>query len=106
MNKASICHSFSKEKCVSGFRNVADVYAFLKSEGMGGRLQRCMTHNMLNAKLALWAYCKDIASLQIYPETNSLVFSNPFLGIKGKVAAFAVCTLYKMMLKVLNAVKL
>ena len=106
MNMASICHSFSKEKCVSGFRNVADVYAFLKSEGMGGRLQRYMTHNMLNAKLALWTYCKDIASLQIYPETNSLVFSNPFLGIKGRVAAFTVCTLYKMMLKVLNAVKL
>lgn len=105
-NPSSICHSANKEKSLSGFKNVIDVYEFLRSTNPSPMLERCMAYNVLNAKLWLWYNYQDITSLQVCPETNRYIFSNPFLGIKGKLFAFAVYSLYAMMRWVINHVKI
>lgn len=102
----SICHSSNKEKRISGFKNVMDVYEFLRSTNPGFVLERSIIYNVLNAKLWLWYYDKDITSLQVCPEANRYIFSNPFFGIKGKLFTFAVCSLYSMMRWVMNHVKI
>lgn len=106
-NPGSICHLSDKAKRLSGLNNVVDVYEFLLPTKVGGEfLERCLIYNVLNAKLWLWAYDKDITSLQIHPETNRYIFSNPFLGSRGKLVAFVVCSLYSIMMWMLSRVRI
>ena len=107
-NPVSICHTYSRDKNVSGFKNVIDVYEFLQTiPEFDRRLKRSIIYRIVNVKLILISHNKnDITFLQIKPETNRYVWSNPYIGIKGKFVAASVFCAFSFVMWILDNIKL
>lgn len=103
INSSSICHIDSREKLYGSFSNIVDIYDFLADKNKGKKL---VCYLLMNSKLILLHKYKDITVLQIRPEANRYILSNPLIGIKGKFVAQIVCSLYSIIMWVLNHVKL